>query len=98
MLASCYRMTRKFMIAILFLALAGFSAYSIAASPGWFRAAAATVQLADADDPVFNGLRIIDTPHFRQAPRRTVSADASAVILLDEWTYTGGKVKPSPYK
>ena len=96
--SSFYQMFRKFMSAAIVLGLVGFAVYSLAASPAWFKPASPTATLAGADDPVFNGLRIIETPHFRQAQPRTISADPSAVVLLDEWTYTGGKVKPSPYK
>jgi hypothetical protein len=80
------------------LAVAGFCGYSLAAAQAWFAPASQVADLDRADDPVHNGLVIVETPRKPQVlPRRADNADESPVILLDEWTYTS-KGKPSPYQ
>lgn len=53
------------------------------------------VELARGDDPIRNGLRIIDAPTVATAAPRTADE-----VLVTDWTFTGGptKGKPSPYR
>jgi len=80
---------------LLCLGLVSFTVYSVAAAPAWFGPKGETTALSAADDPVRNGLRIVETPNARRV--QVQNSQESAIVLLDEWTFTG-KTKPSPYK
>ena len=84
------------MTAGLCLGIAGFAVYSMASGPAFFAPAGSPVQLQASHDPLQNGLRILETRHDR-TPRLTRPEQGdSAVLLLDDWSYTD-KSKPSPY-
>jgi hypothetical protein len=55
-------------------------------------------ELARGDDPIRNGLRIVDPPG---GSSNSVSAHPKGAeeVLVTDWTFTdgGGKGKPSPY-
>jgi hypothetical protein len=57
------------------------------------------VELARGDDPIRNGLRIVDAPEAALAAPATRRNDADAVLVTD-WMFTDGghKGKPSPYQ
>lgn len=55
------------------------------------------VVLSDSDDPISNGLRIVDLPLPARPQEAAVKAGADKdVLLLTDWTYTD-KSKPSAY-
>lgn len=83
--------------AILCFGIAGFAIASLASAGSLFAPQGNPTALQSGDDPVRNGLRIIETRR-ADGPRLQRKEDEdSAVILLDEWVFTD-KGKPSPYE
>ncbi len=72
------------------LAIAGFAVYSMASAGTFFAPDGDTAQLQASHDPLQNGLRIQQPRH--ENPSRLTRTDANepTVVLLDDWTYTGG--------
>ena len=86
-----------FLPGVLCIGIAGFATYSMASAGAWFAPNGNPVPLAASDDPVRNGLRIIETRTV-DAPRvQRLANEDPAVILLDDWAFTS-KGTPSPYK
>ncbi len=77
--------------------IAGFALASLASAGVLFAPQGNPAPLHASDDPVRNGLRIIET-HRNGAPslQRKANEDPS-VVLLNDWVYTA-QTKPSPYK
>jgi hypothetical protein len=82
--------------AILCIGIACFAIASIASDGGLFAPVGNPTALQTADDPVHNGLRIIETRATNSPRIERARNDDSTVILLDNWIYTT-KGKPSPY-
>jgi hypothetical protein len=56
------------------------------------------VVLSSADDPIRNGLRIVEPPvTAAQAGALPRHVDAAAEVVVNDWTFTD-KGKPSPYQ
>jgi hypothetical protein len=57
----------------------------------------ATATLAESDDPLRNGLRIVDPPVGARSKGTGVTANGDAEVELSDWTFTG-KSQSSPYQ
>jgi hypothetical protein len=88
---------KKLLAAVLCAGIAGFSIFSLLSGSGLFAPTGNPIALQKADDPVRNGLRIIEVRALN-APARVEQtwSDDSTVILLDNWIFTD-KGKPSPF-
>jgi hypothetical protein len=80
----------------LFLAIFGFALCSLGLAQ-WFAPVKSPAQLEATDDPIRNGLKILEkrVPSSAKALHQVV--DSPAIELLNDWTYTG-KPKPSPFR
>jgi hypothetical protein len=95
MMTALFRPLRATLATAVLLAVPAFAVYSLIG--GGF--GAPTVELARGDDPIRNGLRIVDEPVVSRRAG-TVRTDADDVLVTD-WMFTGGgsgKGKPSPYQ
>jgi hypothetical protein len=81
---------------ILCTGIAGFAIFSLASGEGLFALTGNPTALQMADDPVHNGLRIIDVRAVNSPRIERTRNEDSPVILLDNWIFTD-KGKPSPY-
>jgi hypothetical protein len=81
---------------VLFLAIFAFALSSVAWAQSWFAPVKVPANLQAADDPVRNGLKIVEKrmPTSVHSPHQVV--DTPAMELLNDWSYTS-KGKPSPY-
>jgi hypothetical protein len=81
---------------VLFLAIFGFALCSMGWAQSWFAPVKTPANLQAADDPVRNGLKIVEkrVSTSVHAPHHVV--DTPAMELLNDWSYTS-KGKPSPY-
>jgi hypothetical protein len=91
------RTCKSIIAAALCFGIAGFALASLASAGALFAPTGNPTALHAADDPVRNGLRIIET-RAGDAPgvQRRANEDPT-VILLADWIYTG-QTKPSAYK
>lgn len=85
---------RTCLVVGIMLAIPAYAVYSLTAGRA---AAQVNVALADEDDPIHNGLRIVDRPvkTHPQLDSVKIGADADMVFLPD-YVFTN-KGKPSPY-
>jgi hypothetical protein len=81
---------------ILFLGIAGFAGYSLASAQSWFAPVKATARLEASDDPVRNGLNILNHREAVRTEARDPKTGLPTVVQMDDWTYTG-KPAVSPY-
>jgi hypothetical protein len=71
------------------LGIVAFAAYSMGSAHTFFAPEGSPVQMQTAHDPLQNGFRILQL-HREAAPRLTrPDHHEPAVILLDDWSYTG---------
>ena len=92
MTTALFRHTRIVLATVVLLSVPAYSVYSLvyAGAP-----AAPGAELAPGDDPVHNGLRIVDAPDgARVAPAARGAGDEK---LVKDWMFMG-KGKPSPYQ
>ena len=83
-------------IAIVFcVIIGGFTVMSLVA-PQLLSGAKETARLEPGDDPILNGLRILDRSRQDISIANAKNTSNPAIILLNDWSYTG-KPKPSPF-
>jgi hypothetical protein len=94
MLATIVKYARGCCAAAVLFAIPAYAFYSVAPQ---IAARPASVALADEDDPIRNGMNIVERPT-AASPRAEAarSGTDSDLILLTDWVFTS-KGKPSPY-
>ena len=90
------RSCRWVLAAVLSIGIAGFAIVSLASGEGVFAPIGNPLALQKADDPVSNGLHIIEVRSGVSPRVHQTWDDDSGVILLDSWIFTE-KGKPSPF-
>ena len=89
------RISKAFFGAALCVGISAFAVASLASAGGFFVPEGSPTALRANDDPVRNGLRIIETRG--SMARGEIRANDSNFVLLDEFVNTA-KSKPSPYQ
>ena len=92
MVATSLRLAKATLIGAVLLALPTYAVCALVTG----RAADADVQLSQADDPIRNGLRIVDSPVIAASPAASHPASSVEEVNVDTWKFTK-KGKPSPY-
>jgi hypothetical protein len=92
MIATVLHCTRAVVATLVILAVPAFALWSLVNGSATYG-----TELARADDPIRNGLRIVEPPVAAVVTARTSREDAAEEIVLNNWNFTG-KGKPSPYK
>jgi hypothetical protein len=91
MIAVILSRTRAALATGVLLAVPAFALWSLVGS-----GTASEIELARGDDPIRNGLRIVELP-LAAHPAAAVPTDDTDEILLTNWNFTS-KGKPSPFQ
>jgi hypothetical protein len=91
MMISFLKHARTLFVAAIVLAIPVYAVFTVASGTLF-----ATVALADEDDPISNGLKIVNRRTARPQANASKAGGESDVVLLEDWVFTD-KGNQSPY-
>jgi hypothetical protein len=94
MVATTLRLAKAGLIGAVLLSLPAYAVCSLVTSGAVDGRAG--VQLSQGDDPIRNGMRIVDSPAIAASPVASHPASSVEEVNVDTWKFTK-KGKPSPY-